>query len=83
MVQRHSDRPVDPGWLESGRDPRPLSDRLRPALGAALLAAALVGCANTPRVDVVSDPALRPAQHATYRFHEPLHTDRETGEGRC
>lgn len=48
---------------------------------AALLTAVLFGCAGTPRVDVVSDPGLVPGRHATYRFHEPLHTDRETGEG--
>lgn len=60
---------------------RRLGWRQSAAGAAALLAAALSGCASTPRVDVVSDPSLVPGRHATYRFHEPLHTDRESGEG--
>jgi len=49
------------------------------ALGTPLLLL-LVACAATPRVDVASDPGLGAARYATYTFHEPLHTDRESGE---
>lgn len=49
--------------------------------GLFLVACVLVlsGCASTPRVDVASDPAAEFTRYATFTFHEPLHTDRESG----
>jgi hypothetical protein len=41
----------------------------------------LAGCASTPRVDIASDPNAEFGRYETFTFHEPLHTDRESGVG--
>lgn len=46
-----------------------------------LLVLVLGACAVTPQVDVVRDPGAAFSRYATFMFHEPLHTDRPSGEG--
>jgi hypothetical protein len=41
----------------------------------------VAACATAPRVDVARDPNAEFARYATFTFHEPLHTDRESGVG--
>lgn len=56
------------------------SNRLRGGLLGALLLV-VAACAATPQVDVTSDPNADFGRYATFTFHEPLHTDRESGVG--
>jgi len=49
---------------------------------AGLLTASLLlvtGCVSTPQVEIASDPNADFPRYATFTFHEPLHTDRESG----
>jgi hypothetical protein len=57
-------------------------DRRLPRTGMLAFGLLLVAaCATTPRVDIASDPNAEFARYTTFTFHEPLHTDRESGVG--